>query len=91
MASFPRAAAPLRAMRCARRPFLGSRAGFSMSSTRQGGGHSNESQFDPPTGWLFGVKPGQKTEYEGWEWPMVAFGATIVGTGVAFAFSPDTT
>lgn len=91
MAIFPRAVAPLRAVRCARQPLLAQRASFSLSSTRQGGGSSNESQFDPPTGWLWGVKPGEKPEPEGWEWPTALFFATIVATGIAFAFKPDTT
>lgn len=90
MALFRRAAAPLRAVRCGRQP-LGPRACFSQTSTRQGGGHRNEPQYDPPSGWLFGIKPGEKPELEGWEWPMALFGFTLAATVVALAFKPDTT
>jgi hypothetical protein len=58
-------------------------------TTRRQGGHG-ESQFEPPTGWLWGVKPGEKPEAEGWEWPMYLFGAAFLVTGVALAFKPDT-
>ncbi|KAF2755395.1 hypothetical protein EJ05DRAFT_488169 [Pseudovirgaria hyperparasitica] len=53
------------------------------------GGH--ESHYDPPSGWLFGVPPGQKYEKEGWEnvWFYGFFGSFLVA-GVAFAFKPDT-
>lgn len=29
-------------------------------------GH-DESHFDPPSGWLWGIRPGEKYEKEGWE------------------------
>ncbi|KAG5974096.1 hypothetical protein E4U55_000121 [Claviceps digitariae] len=80
--------APLRAVRCARQPFT--KRCLSVSIRRQGGGHGNESQFDPPTGWLWGIKPGEKPEPEGWEWPMYIFCGSLVATGVALAFKPDT-
>ncbi|UKZ53919.1 hypothetical protein TrVGV298_007721 [Trichoderma virens] len=44
----------------------------------------------PPGGWLWGIKPGEKPEPEGWEWPMYLFGASLLVTGVALAFKPDT-
>lgn len=31
------------------------------------GDHAHEDHYDPPGGWLFGVKPGEKYENEGWE------------------------
>merc|ERR1712000_294356 len=46
---------------------------------------------DPPTGWLWGVKPGEKPEPEGWEWPMYIFCGSIVVTAIAMAYKPDTT
>lgn len=88
MALIRNAAAPLRAVRCARQPT--SARSFSVTA-RQRGGHGNESQFDPPTGWLWGIKPGEKPEPEGWEWPMYLFGASLVATGIALAYKPDTT
>ncbi|KAJ5755964.1 hypothetical protein N7533_005507 [Penicillium manginii] len=45
----------------------------------------------PPTGWLFGVRPGQKYEKEGWEgiWYYGFIGSFLVA-GVAYVFKPDT-
>ncbi|OAA51713.1 NADH:ubiquinone oxidoreductase 11.6kD subunit [Metarhizium rileyi] len=80
--------APLRAVRCARQSIT--TRPFSVSSRRQGGGHGNESQFEPPTGWLWGIKPGEKPEPEGWEWPMYLFCGSLLAAGVAVAFKPDT-
>ncbi|KAL3962555.1 hypothetical protein ACCO45_004078 [Purpureocillium lilacinum] len=80
-----------RALRaCTRQPIASSRT-FSVSARRQGGGHGSESQFDPPTGWLWGIKPGEKAETEGWEWPMYLFCGSLLATGIALAFKPDTT
>jgi hypothetical protein len=79
-----------RAVRCVRAPATASSRAFSVTTRRQGGGHGNESQFDPPGGWLWGIKPGEKPEPEGWEWPMYVFCGSLVLTGVALAFKPDT-
>ena len=68
--------------------FTASRA-FSQSQAVRGGGH--ESHYDPPTGWLFGVKPGEKYEKEGWEGPMYyGFGGAVAFAVIAYAFKPDT-
>ena len=60
---------------------------FSTTARRAGGG----GHFDPPTGWLFGVKPGEKYEKEGWEnmffW---GFYGSLGVFAVAYAFKPDT-
>lgn len=63
--------------------------GFSTRSALRGGDHG--SHYDPPTGWLFGVKPGQKYEKEGWEniWYYGFIGSFLVA-GVAYVFKPDT-
>ncbi|KAF2121383.1 NADH:ubiquinone oxidoreductase 11.6kD subunit [Lophiotrema nucula] len=47
--------------------------------------------YDPPSGWLFGVKPGEKYEKEGWEgiWYWGFFGSIGLAV-VAYAFKPDT-
>ena len=37
------------------------------ATTRARAAAEGESHFDPPTGWLWGVKPGEKYEKEGWE------------------------
>lgn len=88
MAILRHTVAPLRAVRCSRKPLASARS-LSMTTRRQGG-HGGESQFEPPSGWLWGVKPGEKPEPEGWEWPMYLFGASLLVTGVALAFKPDT-
>ncbi|KAI5866380.1 ESSS subunit of NADH:ubiquinone oxidoreductase-domain-containing protein [Durotheca rogersii] len=48
-------------------------------------------QFDPPTGWLFGVKPGEKYQKEGWEGPFFyGFCGSFALAIVAYAYKPDT-
>ncbi|KAI1194434.1 ESSS subunit of NADH:ubiquinone oxidoreductase-domain-containing protein [Nemania serpens] len=48
-------------------------------------------QYDPPTGWLFGVKPGEKYQKEGWETPFFyGFCGSLLLAGVAYGFKPDT-
>ncbi|KAL6886415.1 hypothetical protein HDV57DRAFT_515546 [Trichoderma longibrachiatum] len=91
MALLRQSVAPLRAMRSSavRQPAAAAARSLSMTTQRHGG-HGNESQFEPPTGWLWGIKPGEKPEPEGWEWPMYLFGASLLVTGVALAFKPDT-
>lgn len=66
------------------------RRAFSASQRRaSGGGHGPE--YDPPTGWLFGVRPGEKPEKEGWENLMYyGFCGSLFIAGVAYAFKPDT-
>ncbi|PBP19818.1 hypothetical protein BUE80_DR009290 [Diplocarpon rosae] len=53
--------------------------------------HAHDDHFDPPSGWLFGVKPGEKAEKEGWEgiWIYGFFGSLGLAA-VAYAFKPDT-
>ena len=53
--------------------------------------HAHEDHYDPPTGWLFGVKPGEKYQKEGWEtvWVWGFFGSLGLAA-VAYAFKPDT-
>ncbi|KAF1846725.1 NADH:ubiquinone oxidoreductase 11.6kD subunit [Cucurbitaria berberidis CBS 394.84] len=68
--------------------FTGGRT-FSQSSAVRGGGH--ESHYDPPSGWLFGVKPGEQYEKEGWENLMYwGFGGACAFGVIAYAFKPDT-
>ncbi|KAF3761459.1 hypothetical protein M406DRAFT_20385, partial [Cryphonectria parasitica EP155] len=64
--------------------------GFSSTTQRRAGaGHGP--QYDPPTGWLFGVKPGEKAEKEGWEGlAYYGFGGSLLVFAVAYAFKPDT-
>jgi hypothetical protein len=65
-----------------------SRQQFSTSSAAKA---SHGSQYDPPTGWLFGVKPGEKYKPEGWEnLFFYGFCGGMVVFAVAYAFKPDT-
>lgn len=64
---------------------------FATTPARQGGGHGHGPEFDPPTGWLFGVRPGEKAEKEGWEGlAYYGFCGSLVAFGIAYAFKPDT-
>ncbi|KAK4131004.1 hypothetical protein BT67DRAFT_389542 [Trichocladium antarcticum] len=61
---------------------------FSGSARRAAGGGMH---YDPPTGWLWGVRPGEKYVNEGWEGPFFyGFWGSIVVFMVAYAFKPDT-
>lgn len=61
---------------------------FSTTPRRAGGGGA---QYDPPTGWLWGVKPGEKYEKEGWENIFFyGFYGSLAVFAVAYAFKPDT-
>jgi len=62
---------------------------FSTTSRRAGGGGAPH--YDPPTGWLWGVKPGEKYEKEGWENIFFyGFYGSLAAFAVAYAFKPDT-
>jgi hypothetical protein len=63
---------------------------LSTTASRQAD-HAHEDHYDPPSGWLFGVKPGEKYQKEGWEtvWVWGFFGSLGLA-GVAYAFKPDT-
>ncbi|KAE8152142.1 ESSS subunit of NADH:ubiquinone oxidoreductase [Aspergillus avenaceus] len=63
--------------------------GFSTRSNLRAADHGDH--YDPPTGWLFGVRPGQKYVKEGWEniWYYGFIGSLLVA-GVAYVFKPDT-
>ncbi|KAH8666344.1 ESSS subunit of NADH:ubiquinone oxidoreductase-domain-containing protein [Xylariales sp. PMI_506] len=52
---------------------------------------SHGPQYDPPSGWLFGVKPGEKYQKEGWETPFFyGFCGSLLLAAVAYGFKPDT-
>ncbi|KAI1458096.1 ESSS subunit of NADH:ubiquinone oxidoreductase [Annulohypoxylon moriforme] len=52
---------------------------------------SHGPQYDPPTGWLFGVKPGEKYQKEGWENSFFyGFCGSIAVAAIAYGFKPDT-
>lgn len=55
-------------------------------------GADHGDHYDPPSGWLWGIKPGgEKVEKEGWEtiWYWGFFGG-LGAAVVAYAFKPDT-
>lgn len=66
----------------------------SSSSSSHSDDHANDhgSHYDPPGGWLWGIRPGEKYEQEGWE-TLFFFGyfVTFGLAAVAYAFKPDTT
>ena len=64
---------------------------LSSTAARSAGDHAHEDHYDPPSGWLFGVKPGEKYENEGWEnvWYYGFFGSLLFGV-VGYCYKPDT-
>jgi hypothetical protein len=78
---------PLRSRCLLRHPQISQQ--FSTRGVLRSADHGNH--YDPPSGWLFGVKPGQKYEKEGWEniW-YYGFIGSLVAAGVAYVFKPDT-
>lgn len=53
-------------------------------------GHSHDA-YEPPTGWLWGIPPGEQYQKEGWEnvWYWGFYGSLGVAA-VAYAWKPDT-
>lgn len=70
-------------------PNLTSRRALTSTPIRNADAH--EDHYDPPGGWLFGVKPGEKYENEGWEniWFYGFFGSMLFGV-VGYCYKPDT-
>ncbi|KAF7950661.1 uncharacterized protein EAE97_002213 [Botrytis byssoidea] len=62
---------------------------LSITAARKSADHGDH--YEPPSGWLFGVKPGEKAEKEGWEnlWVYGFFGTCAFGI-VGYAVKPDT-
>ncbi|KAL2266135.1 hypothetical protein VTJ83DRAFT_5487 [Remersonia thermophila] len=61
---------------------------FSTTPRRAGGGGMH---YDPPSGWLWGVRPGEKYQNEGWENLFIyGFWGSLVVFAVAYAWKPDT-
>ena len=47
--------------------------------------------YDPPSGWLFNVPPGEKYKKEGWENLFIyGFWGSVLMAVVAYAYKPDT-
>ncbi|EEH18003.1 hypothetical protein PABG_00566 [Paracoccidioides brasiliensis Pb03] len=64
------------------------RQAFSTQNSLRG---DHGDHFDPPTGWLWGVKPGHKYVKEGWEglWTYGFVGSLLVAS-IVYCFKPDT-
>lgn len=52
--------------------------------------HGHESHYDPPGGWLWGIRPGEKAEREGWEIPFYVMCAGYVVAVIAYSMKEDT-
>ena len=80
-------------LRCLRKtPALPYQQRSNLSVTaRRAGGDSHGSHYDAPSGWLWGIAPGQKYEKEGWEtiFYWMFCGGCVAGA-VGYAFKPDT-
>ena len=50
----------------------------------------HESHYDPPGGWLWGLRPGEKAEREGWEIPFYVMCAGYVVAVIAYSMKEDT-
>ncbi len=71
-------------------PSPANRRALSVSPLRLSAG-AHEDHYDPPSGWLWGVPPGEKYKKEGWEnmWIYGFFGSLGLAV-VAYAYKPDT-
>lgn len=61
------------------------------ASDHSQGDHGHESHYDPPGGWLWGIRPGEKYEKEGWEglfWYGIV-GSWVVAVGL-YVMKEDT-
>lgn len=67
------------------------RQSLSTSQSRRSAEGSHEDHYDAPGGWLFGVKPGEKYQSEGWEnlWFYGFFGSLAFGV-IGYCYKPDT-
>ena len=63
----------------------------STTALRAGDAHAHEDHYDTPSGNLWGVRPGEKYESEGWEniWYYGFFGSLLFGL-VGYCYKPDT-
>ncbi|KAF2435268.1 hypothetical protein EJ08DRAFT_693149 [Tothia fuscella] len=80
-----------KAMRCLRTGGTSSTSRPFTSTLRSRSDDSHGSHYDPPTGWLWGIPPGQKYEKEGWE-GLAYYGicGSLIVAAVGYAFKPDT-
>ncbi len=83
--------APRARLQIVTNPSLLTRRTLTTTTTRQAADHAHEDHYDAPSGWLFGVNPGEKYENEGWEnvWYYGFFGSCLFGV-VGYCYKPDT-
>lgn len=64
---------------------------FASTTIQKAGDHAHEDHYDPPGGYLFGVRPGEKYENEGWENVFFYgfFGSLLFGA-IGYCYKPDT-
>lgn len=84
-----RSAAPIRlaSSHSAAHELKGSDGGHDADHGHHGG---HEDHYDPPGGWLWGIRPGEKAEKEGWEpFAWIFVGAWVVAVA-AYTMKEDT-
>ena len=87
------AARAARAVNAPRAVYLvpATRAFTNCAAARGAAAGEHGDHYDSPSGWLWGVKPGEKAEEEGWEKIMYwGFGGCMAFGVVGYAFKPDT-
>lgn len=52
--------------------------------------HGHDSHYDAPGGWLWGIRPGEKYESEGWEIPFYLMCGGLAVAVVAYTMKEDT-
>jgi hypothetical protein len=84
---------PLAAVAPARRITTSSAAPAAHPPAADHGDHGehHDDHYDPPGGWLWGIRPGEKYEKEGWEDIFIyGFGGCFLVAGIAYVFKEDT-
>jgi len=66
------------------------KTGDHASDAAQHDTHGHDSHYDPPGGWLWGLRPGEKAEREGWEIPFYVMCGAYVVAIVAYTMKEDT-
>lgn len=88
LASSAKASSPAAAVRTLS---TSARVGAAAAHDAHDAHEGHEDHYDAPTGWLWGVRPGEKYEKEGWENVMYwGFGGSMALAVVGYAFKPDT-
>ncbi|EMD01214.1 hypothetical protein BAUCODRAFT_82315, partial [Baudoinia panamericana UAMH 10762] len=63
----------------------------SSAARKAGDSHAHDDHYDQPSGYLWGVKPGEKYENEGWEGVFYyGFCGSLLFGLVGYCYKPDT-